>query len=135
MLTKTIVATLLAIAAVALPTKTARDSVTTPDWILSPQPIDENHRPGDAVKRDPNSLVHFYIPGAPAGDAEETAGPDDAPVKRDPNSPVNFWIPDAPTSGAEETADLDKRFYIYHRPPTPGAETVEKRHDIDVIPF
>lgn len=51
----------------------------------------------------------------------------DTPEKRDPNSLVKFYIPDAPTSDAEEGAALDKRFYIYHRPPTPGAESIEKR--------
>ena len=49
----------------------------------------------------------------------------DTPEKRDPNSVVNFWTPSV--DGEEETADLDKRFYIYHRPPTPGAESIEKR--------
>jgi hypothetical protein len=140
-------------------TNSAHDSITTPDYILNPEPIDAPGRPSAPVKRDPNSLVKFYIPEAPASDGEEETGdldkrfyiyhrpplpgaeptepgPPSVPVKRDPNSLVNFWIPEAPApDGEEETAGLDKRFYIYHRPPPPGAapldeesdETIEKR--------
>lgn len=155
MLSKTIIAALLATAVVALPANTgmstlslsanrlkaitdslnsARDSLNrrdsnldaiTPDWILSPKPIDRPGQPSAPTKRDPNSLVKFYIPGTePVEDVAIT--------KRDPNSLVKFYIPEAPApDGEEEAADLEKRFYIYHRPP-PGPESLHEESDASV---
>ncbi|KUL90711.1 hypothetical protein ZTR_00008 [Talaromyces verruculosus] len=119
MLSKTIVAALLATSVVALPAKTARDTVTTPDFILNPEPIDEQNRPDAPEDETPDLDKRFYIYHRPPTNAESI-------VKRDPNSLVKFYIPD---DAQDESADLDKRFYIYHRPPIPDEESVEKRDE------
>ncbi|EEA27361.1 hypothetical protein TMatcc_004354 [Talaromyces marneffei ATCC 18224] len=116
MLSKTIIAALLATTVTALPSNIAGDSLTErdpgslsrtgpvekhdgqPDWVQNPKLIDHPGKPSTPLKRDPNSLVTFYIPKAPALDAEEESG------------------------------DIDKRFYIYHRPP-PGPEPIGEAID------
>lgn len=139
-MSKTIVAALLATSVVALPATTgmfilssietwlevitdiwisARDTVTTPDFILNTVPIDEQNRPDAPADDTANLNKRFYIYHRPPTSEESVE-------KRDTNSLVKFYIPDAPAPDAEEGADLNKRFYIYHRPPT-AAESVEER--------
>ncbi|GAM39376.1 hypothetical protein TCE0_034r10877 [Talaromyces pinophilus] len=120
MQSKTIVAALLATSVVALPAKSARDTVTTPDFILNPVPIDENNRPDAPGDETPDLDKRFYIYHRPPTSAESVE-------KRDPNSLVKFYIPD---DAQDEFADFNKRFYIYHRPPTPDEESVEKCDEI-----
>lgn len=64
-------------------------------------------------KRDPNTLVKFYIPGVGEVDSEDTEGL----AKRDPNSLVKFYIPGVGKVDSEDAEDLTKRnslvsFYI-----------------------